>query len=361
MTDQQLETAARKRAKMLELAQKKAGKDRAVFGDSPKLVHDAVPTDIPELDDILGYGGFKRGRIGAVIGEASMGKTLITQWIIKSFQARGLTCGFIDPEKTFDPAWFEATGVNVEDLIVVIPECTEQAFDIACEWAANKIDLIVIDSLAALVPRRRAENPLDDKDVMGLAPFKIGEGLAQLTNKNLDSLIICTNQLRSKLGVVYGSPDTIPGGRAQKFYYSYILHVRRADFIKEKEIKIGYNLKVTMEKNKTNQPFLECKIPFLYTGVIDTLAGLVDIALDLDIIQRPNEKGSTYIFEDEKYRGLAKLKAFLTDEPEAMERLKAAVIESDNVPEFGQEITLEDMGVEGEDAIPEERTEDDRD
>ena len=332
-----LEEVANKRVqKLLEITQKVIGEERALLGNNPKLHMGTVPTGIAELDQILGHGGFRRGRMAMVIGDASMGKTLITQWVIRAFQGQGLTCGFIDPEHTYDEEWFSATGINTSDLIVVRPTSTEETFDLSTTWAKAGMDLIVIDSLAALEAKARAESTLEEKEFMGRDPFKIGEGLKHFTNANWDSFMVCTNQLRSKIGVVYGSPDEIPGGRAQKFYSSYILRVKRAGFIEEPikggKKKVGYKLGIETIKNKLAPPFQTCEIPFLYTGIIDTVASVVDLALDLDLI--PKKGGGYYFWDSTAFQGLVKLKTYLADNPDALDRLQTAISEADAVPDF---------------------------
>jgi recombination protein RecA len=324
-----VDAAVERRQALLEKAEKRLGKDRAHTGDSPELFLGTVPTDIPQLDQILG-GGWRRGRLAIVTGEASMGKTLITQWTIKAFQARGLVCGFMDPEKTFDAEWFGKTGVNVSELLVARPSNTEQAFDLACDWVKGGMDLVVIDSMAALVPKARAESGLEESEVMGRAPFKLGEGLKQLNNENLNSFILCTNQLRSKFGVMYGSPDVMPGGRAQRFVASYILSVRRSGWLNMKgvdaakgEQRSGYKLRVETEKSKLTPPFQSCEIPFMFTGHIDVIGGLIDLAIDLDVLKVG--KGGYYNWQGVKYHGFPRFREHLDNNPDDVEALKAMV------------------------------------
>lgn len=331
------EEAIAKRNKLLDIGRKRMNKSRTTLGNDPKLVMPTISTEIPQLDSILG-GGWRMGRIAMVVGEASMGKTLITQWSIAAFQRQGMVCGFIDPEKTFDPHWFEVTGVNTEQLIVARPESTEQAFDLAVDWATNGMDLVVLDSLAALTPKMRAENELEKQEVIGLSARKIGEGLNVLNNKNERAMILFTNQLRSKVGQVYGSPDEIPGGRAQKFFASYGLKVRRKGWIKEKDTRIGYTLGVDTFKNKVTTPLQECQIPFLFSGVIDTVAGLVNTAMELELI--PGSRGF-YQWNGQKIHGMAKLKQFFIDNPDEQEQLRA-LVEHGAIPDFGEEVPVED-------------------
>jgi recombination protein RecA len=340
MSKGELETQDERIATLLKSARTRLkDKERAALGNDPVLHLATIPTGIAELDRILD-GGWRLGRMGLVVGEASMGKTLVTQWTIAAFQRQGLVCGFVDPERTFEPAWFTKTGVDVSKLIVIRPGNTEQAFDMVTEWLVGGMDLVVIDSLAALVPKMRQENPLEERQVMGLSAAKISEGLARVTSANTRSFILCTNQLRSKIGVVYGSPDTIPGGRAQRFYASYILHARRGGWIMEEKKRVGYELKLITEKSKVAAPFQECSIPFLFSGVIDTVGGLVELAKELGVL---SARAGFYRWEGRTIRGLPAFKAFLVENPAATVALQAMVTEAaQKVPDFGEETPMDE-------------------
>ena len=341
MSDTDLLTQARERRdRLLEVAVKTAGKGRTALGDDSRLHLETVSMDpvvgVTGIDEMLG-GGWRRGRMGMVIGEASMGKTLLTQWTIKAFQQLGYVCGFIDPEKTYDAEWFQATGVRVQDVIVVRPESSEQAFDLACRWAEKGMDLIVIDSLAALVPKARMENDLETQEYMGLNPRKISEGLAKLTGSNINSFILCTNQLRSKLGIVYGSPDEIPGGRAQRFYASYIVKVSRGEWIKDGTHKdarrIGFKLKLETQKNKLAPPYQTARVPFLFSGVVDQTAGVVEVGIELGVIA--GKKGF-FRWHGQTFHGIAKLKEFLAESPEELAALQEEIGTGEMaMPDFG--------------------------
>ena len=316
-----VEIAEERKRKILELTQDMIGKERTGFGDDPKLLRDVVPINVLDVDDIIG-GGFRKGRMAMIVGQESMGKTLFTQWIIKAFQEQGEICGFIDPEKTYDPKWFTTTGVNVNDLIVVHPASTEQTFDLACEWAQNGVGLIVIDSLAALTPQARTEADLVDQEFMALAARKVSDGLNLFTNVNTDALLVCTNQLRTKLGVVYGSPDEIPGGRAQRFYSSYIIKISRKGWIEENKERVGYNMLVHTMKNKLYKPYQETIVPFMYSGLIDTVGGSIDIAVDMGIL--PGARGR-YSWGELKFHGKKKISDFFRDNPDELEKLQEMI------------------------------------
>ena len=338
MTTEASAIAAERKKKLLEITKSIVGTKRVGYGDDPKLRKEVIPINVLDIDTILG-GGFRKGRMVMVIGQESMGKTLFTQWVIKAFQDRGEICGLMDPEKTYDPEWFEKTGVIVEDLLIVQPESTEQAFDLACTWSENGVDLIVMDSLAALTPKARGESDLEKQEFMGLSARKMSDGINLFTNRNTDSLLVCTNQLRSKIGVVYGSPDEIPGGKAQKYYSSYIIKIKRKGWIKEGDDKVGYHMSVEAIKNKLAPPFQEVVIPFMYSGVVDTVVGTVDLALDLDLI----EGGRGFFkWKGEAIRGKARLVQFFRDFPEELVELQGMVKKGDAAPQDFPDGELDD-------------------
>ena len=317
------EDAEERRRELLEITQDEVGKARVGFGDDSKLQKEVVPINVLGIDSMLG-GGLQRGRMAMVIGQESTGKTLFTQWVIRAFQERGDICGFIDPEKTFAPEWFSKTGVNVKELLVVQPAHTEQAFDLASIWAEKGMGLIVIDSLAALTPKARTDLSLSEQEFMGLFPRKINEGLNTFTNKNLDAVLLCTNQMRTKLGVVYGSPDEIPGGKAQKYYASYVIQVRRKGWITEGKGKrrVGYYMKLETSKNKTYRPFQETVLPFMYSGMVDEATGLVELAIDLGLIDGSRGR---YVWRGEKIHGAANLTDMFRENSDQLDVLRDMV------------------------------------
>ena len=308
---------------LLELTRSEIGSARASLGDSDELVKETLPIGIPVVDNILG-GGLRKGRVALIVGHESMGKTLLVQWIIRAFQEKGELCGYIDAELTYEPAWFGQTGVDVSKLIVAQPTTTEQAFDLATMWASNDVGLIVIDSLAALTPKAQLEADLDDQEFMALGARKLSLGFNKFVGENLNSVLVCTNQLRQKIGIAYGNPDEIPGGRAQRFYASYILKVRRKEWIKDGDTKVGYNMAVTTDKNKLNTPMQEAIIPFMFTGAIDTLTGLISMAIDLNVLQG---KRGFFTWKDTKIHGKNNLKTFFAENPVELDELQQRVAE----------------------------------
>lgn len=318
-----VDDAREKLEKLMKVTTDVVGKKRGMYGDDPRLGLDIISTGVAPLDGILGNGGLQRGRMVMIHGEASMGKTLITQWIMKAFQDLELTVGFIDPEKTFESGWFGATGVDTSKVIVVRPVSTEQAFDLAGKWADAGMDLIVMDSLAALAPISRLEKDLADGGALGADARAINTGLKVLNAMNEKSVIIYTNQQREKIGG-YGDPTTFPGGKGQLFTASYRLSVKRGGWIGGKDFdkREGYYVHIRTEKNKTSQPFKQCDVPFYFTGVIDVLAGLIDIALDLELIE---QSGAWFTWEEQRFQGKKKLHEFFEENPDAEERLKNSI------------------------------------
>ena len=314
--------ASERKKQLLDITRDAIGKERAGFGTDKSLEKETIPLGIPEIDKILG-GGFRKGRIAIVVGNESMGKTLLTQWTIKAFQEHGEICGFIDPEKTYEGAWFATTGVNIDDLIVAQPASTEQAFDLACLWSKNDVGLIVIDSLAALTPKARADSSLEKQEFRALAPRKIGEGMNKFVGENVNSLLMCTNQVRIDLGILYGNPKSMPGGRALRHYTSYMLEVSRSGWLVEQDRKVGYNMKIEATKNKLTEPYQVANVPFLFTtGSIDTVGGTIALALELSLIP---QKGSWFKWEEQMYQGRQALADMFRAKPDQFELLQRMV------------------------------------
>ena len=322
-----VDQAAERRTELLEISQEQVGKERVGWGSDKRLQKEVIPLNVLDIDDILG-GGLRKGRVGMVIGQESMGKTLLAQWVMRAFQQAGEVCGYMDPEKTYDPKWFTKTGVNVDELIVVQPSSTEQAFDLACTWATNGMGLIVIDSLAALTPRARTESTLEKQEFIGLGARKITDGMNLFTNENTDSLLFCTNQVRTSIGVMYGSPETYPGGKALRHYCSYVLRVSRSGWIKEGDDRVGYYMKVEAQKNKTSQPWMSTVIPFMYSGEIDVETGSVELARELGVLVG---KSGRYEWGGVKIFGKPKLIQYFRDNPDELGLLQVKIKEASDV------------------------------
>ena len=311
-----------RRQRLINLSKKQIGAARVGVGNAEELLQPTIPTNIPGVDSILG-GGLRKGRIALVVGHESMGKTLFVQWIIKAFQEAGELCGFIDAERTYEASWFETTGVDTSKLIVAMPTSTEQAFDLATMWSQEGMGLIVLDSLAALTPMAQTETGLTEQEYIALPARKISLGFNKFVGENIKSTLVCTNQVRVNIGAMpFTNPDVYPGGKAQNFYSTYIIEVRKRGFIKEGTAKVGYNMVVYTKKNKLYMPFQEAVVPFMYEGTIDMVSGLISIALDQGFIKA---KGGYYEWKDAKVHGKNKLLAYFDENVEEFAELQELV------------------------------------
>ncbi len=267
------------------------------WGDDDAFNLEKLPLGMPSLDAAMN-GGFAFDRIALVVGEFSTGKTLIAMMAIKAAQAKGLSTAFIDVEKTWTPEWAAQLGIRPNDVLVLRARTGEDAFNGALKLVKLKMPVIVIDSLAAMVAAKELapdeDEMLQQQFMGGATASMIGRGLKLLNEENNGSLIICINQLREKPGVVYGNPETSPGGKAPGFYAWHTLRVRRGPFIEENGVRVGYHMKITVTKNKQGAPFREADISFYYSGEFDEITGLVEQALDVGVIM---QKASSYTFQ----------------------------------------------------------------
>lgn len=283
---------------MTELAQartelaKELGMD-LLFGDDEKLKLKKLPLGIATLDKALS-GGFAYDRVTLIIGQFSAGKTVLAMLTMRAAQLLGQSVAFIDVEKTWTPEWAEQLGIKAADVIVIRPPSGEKAFDAAVALVRRKVGVVVIDSLAAL--RATAEIDVDieemfEKQFVGTVAKLVGRGLTMIENENKGTLVLCINQIREKPGVSYGSPETIPGGKAQEFVAWQIVRVRRGEWILDGTRRIGYMLKISVQKNKQGAPWQEAQVPFYFTGDIDEVAGIVEVGLETEVIR---QKGAKY-------------------------------------------------------------------
>lgn len=277
---------------------KKQYGEGAVFklGETPQQC-EALPTGILPLDMAIGIGGMPKGRIIEIFGPESAGKTLITLQCIAQTQKDGGICAFIDAEHALNTNFAEHIGVNIDELIVAQPDYGEQALEIAEELVrSGGIDLIVVDSVAALVPKIEIEGEMTDQQV-GVQARMISKALRKLTAvvAKTKTTIIFINQLREKVGVMFGNPETTTGGKALKFYSSLRLDVRKLQQIKRNNEVIGNRIRVKVVKNKVAAPFKEAEFDLIFTSGIDNEGCLVDIAVDKNIIKK---SGSWYTLEN---------------------------------------------------------------
>jgi recombination protein RecA len=268
------------------------------LGEASRLTVDAIPSGSLSLDIALGVGGVPRGRIVEIYGPESSGKTTLCLHVIAQAQKRGGICGFVDVEHALDPAYAARIGVDVNNLYISQPDTGEQALEIAEALVrSNAMDVVVVDSVAALVPRAEIEGEMGDSH-MGLQARLMSQALRKLTGaiKSTNTCMIFTNQLRQKIGVMFGNPETTTGGMALKFYASVRLDVRRIESIKQGDEVVGNRTRVTVKKNKVAPPFRTAEFDIMYNEGISTTGDLLDLGVEYDILSK---RGAYYRFNDE--------------------------------------------------------------
>ena len=290
----------------------------------------AIPTGSLGLDIALGIGGLPRGRIVEIYGPESSGKTTLTLEVIAQCQKLGGTAAFIDAEHALDPIYAEKLGVNVDELLVSQPDTGEQALEVAdIMVSSGGIDILVIDSVAALVPKAEIEGEMGDHHV-GLQARLMSQALRKITGnvQKSDTLVIFINQIRHKIGVMFGSPETTAGGNALKFYSSVRMDIRRIGTVKDGDEAVGNETRVKVVKNKVSPPFKQAEFQILYNKGINRLGELIDKGADLDIIEKA---GAWYSYEGEKIgQGKAKSIEFLEQNPKLLKAIEKRVMDSIN-------------------------------
>lgn len=283
---------------------------------SSRLTIETIPTGAIALDIALGAGGIPRGRITEIYGPESSGKTTLAQHIIAEAQRLGGVASFIDAEHAFDPIYAAACGVNIDDLLVSQPDTGEQALEI-CETLvrSNAVDVVVIDSVAALVPRAELEGDMGDAHV-GLQARLMSQALRKLSGSVSKSktALIFLNQLRMKIGVMFGNPETTTGGGALKFYASVRMDIRRTESIKSGTDVVGSRAKVTVRKNKVAPPFRIAEFDIMYNEGISREGNLLDVAVDMNIVRKSG--AWFYLGDDRIGQGRENAKQFLREHPE---------------------------------------------
>ena len=295
------------------------------LGEAHHLRVDVIPTGSLSLDIALGVGGIPRGRVTEIYGPESSGKTTICQHIVAEAQRMGGTAAFIDMEHALDPAYAEQCGVDVENLLISQPDTGEQALEIAETLVrSGAVDVLVINSVAALVPRAEIEGDMGDPQ-MGLMARLMSQALRKLSGaiKQTNTAVIFTNQLRQKIGVMFGNPETTTGGQALKFYASVRLDVRRIQSIKVGSDVIGNRTRVRVVKNKVAAPFKTAEFDIMYAEGISKVGDILDLATELDLVQK---RGSFYSYGDLRLaQGRENAKDFLRENPDMAEEIEAVI------------------------------------
>jgi recombination protein RecA len=295
------------------------------LGEAKHLVVETIPTGSLSLDIALGVGGIPRGRVTEIYGPESSGKTTIAQHIVAEAQKMGGTAAFVDMEHALDPIYARACGVDVDNLLISQPDTGEQALEITEALVrSGAVDVVVVDSVAALVPRAEIEGDMGDAH-MGLMARLMSQALRKLSGaiKQTNTAVIFTNQLRQKIGVMFGNPETTTGGNALKFYASIRLDVRRIQSIKVGADVIGNRTRVRVVKNKVAAPFRQAEFDIMYAEGISRVGDLVDLATELEIISK---RGSFYSYGDLRLaQGRENAKVFLTENPDLADEIEQAV------------------------------------
>jgi recombination protein RecA len=298
------------------------------MGDKKQEKIPAIPTGSLGLDLALGIGGLPRGRVVEIYGPESSGKTTLTLEVIAQCQKLGGTAAFIDAEHALDPIYAEKLGVNVGELLISQPDTGEQALEVADIMVhSGGIDMLVIDSVAALVPKAEIEGEMGDTHI-GLQARLMSQALRKITaNVNRsNTLVIFINQIRYKIGVMFGSPETTSGGNALKFYASVRLDIRRIGTVKEGEEVVGNETRVKVVKNKVSPPFKQAEFQIIYNKGINRLGELLDRGSDLGILEK---SGSWYSLEGEKIgQGKANAAEFLQENPKIAEKVEKQILET---------------------------------
>lgn len=318
------------RQKALDVALKKIEKDFGKgaimrMGDDLNTQISTVSTGSLALDNALGVGGFPRGRIVEIYGPESSGKTTVALHAVAEVQKQGGTAAYIDAENAMDPAYATALGVNIDDLLLSQPDTGEQGLEIADALVSSgAVDIVVVDSVAALVPRAEIEGDMGDAHV-GLQARLMSQALRKLSGSinKTKTIALFINQIREKVGIMFGNPETTPGGRALKFYSTIRLEVRRAEQIKDGTDVIGNRTKIKVVKNKVAPPFKVALVDIMYGHGISQTGELVDMAVDKDIIDK---SGSWYSYGDERIgQGRENAKTYLAENTDKMEEIKQKV------------------------------------
>ncbi len=312
------------------------------MGEKTGMAVETVSTGNLALDIALGVGGLPRGRVVEVFGPEASGKSTLAMHVVAEAQRNGGTCAYIDAEHAMDPAYAANIGVDVDELLISQPDTGEQALEIADILVrSGSMDVIVIDSVAALTPRAEIEGEMGDTHV-GLQARLMSQALRKITgnlNKS-DTICIFINQLREKIGVMFGSPETTPGGRALKFYSSVRLDIRRIESLKDGAEVVGNRTRVKVVKNKVAPPFRQAEFDIMYGKGVSREGSLLDISVENDIVKK---SGAWYTYEGEQIgQGRENVKKFLTENPDLMMEIQDRVLKAVGlIPDDSVDVTDE--------------------
>ena len=295
------------------------------LGDAPRVAMPAVSTGSLGLDIALGIGGLPYGRVVEIFGPESSGKTTLTLSVIAEAQKQGKVCAFVDAEHALDPSYAEKLGVNLDDLLVSQPDTGEQALEITDMLVrSGGVDVIIIDSVAALTPRAEIEGEMGDSHV-GLQARLMSQALRKITGhiKNANCLVVFINQIRMKIGVMFGSPETTTGGNALKFYSSVRLDIRRTGSVKQGDEVTGNETRVKVVKNKVAPPFRQAEFQILYGKGIYHAGEVIDLGVQCKLVDKA---GAWYSYQGNKIgQGKANAAQFLEDNPAIMEEIESEI------------------------------------
>ncbi len=343
-----MENAEKKKALEAAIGQieKQFGKGSVMkLGDFTAMNVEAIPTGALSLDVALGIGGIPRGRIIEVFGPESSGKTTLTLHMIAEAQKLGGEAAFIDAEHALDPVYAKHLGVDIDNLIVSQPDTGEQALEIAEALVrSGALDIIVVDSVAALVPKAEIDGDMGDSHI-GLQARLMSQALRKLAGaiNKTKTVIVFINQLREKVGVMFGNPETTPGGRALKFYSSVRLDIRKIENLKQDGEVVGNRARVKVVKNKVAPPFREAEFDIMYGKGISKEGNIVDLAVNLDIIEK---SGSWFSYNDARIgQGRENVKKFLIENPDIMKEVEDKIRDNFNKAfekSLGEETSEED-------------------
>ncbi len=299
--------------------------------DDPSNVPPGISTGSISLDIALGGRGIPRGRIIEIFGPESSGKTTLSLHVIASAQKAGGVAAFIDAEHALDPSWAKRLGVNLDDLLVSQPDTGEQALEI-CELLvrSNAVDVIVVDSVAALIPRAEIEGEMGDAQ-MGLQARLMSQAMRKLTGAISKSrcTVVFINQIREKIGVMFGNPETTPGGKALKFYASVRIDIRRTATIKEGDVAVGNRTRAKVVKNKIAPPFRQAEFDIMFNEGISASGDLLDLASEAGVIEK---SGAWFSYGDIRLgQGRENVKTFLRENPDLFEEVRVKVLENKGV------------------------------